>query len=331
MQQTVTPDSLFQVATGYMASKHLFVAAEIGLFEHIADSGSTLDELSARTGVPRRTLRMVADAMVALGFVERRGDLYLNGPVAATFLAGRTPADLRPMMRFWNRLSYPRWLSLEPAVRTDGATAGGYHVGFTPEDQRIFSEGVESVTAGAAQALASGYDFARHRRVIDIGGGTGSFLIFILTRHPHLEGTLFELPAVTGLARERIASSAMASQIDVLEGDFSKDAIPRGHDAAILANIIHGLSPEQNLTLLRAIRDTMQPAARLLIVDFWTDPTHTDPMFAALMAGEFLVNASNGDVYSRAEGESWLRQTGWRQVDHLPLVGPASVLVGEAV
>ena len=160
MQHNVTPDSIFQVSSGFMASKHLFVAVEIGLFEHIGDAGSTLGELSARTNVPRRTLRMVADAMVALGFIERRGDLYLNGPVAATFLSGRTPADLRPMMRFWDRLSYRRWMNLEAAVRTDGASAAGYHGGFTPEDQRIFSEGVESVTAGAAQALAAIYDFA---------------------------------------------------------------------------------------------------------------------------------------------------------------------------
>ncbi len=62
-----------------MGSKHLFVSAEIGLFEHIADAGSTLDDLSTRTKLPRRTLPMIADAMAALGFVERRGDLW---PVA---------------------------------------------------------------------------------------------------------------------------------------------------------------------------------------------------------------------------------------------------------
>jgi hypothetical protein len=101
-----------------MASKHLFVAAEIGLFEHIADAGSTLEDLSAATRVPRRTLRMIADAMVALGLLERRGDLYLNGPATATFLADRASADLRPMMRFLNRLSYRRWWNLESAVRS---------------------------------------------------------------------------------------------------------------------------------------------------------------------------------------------------------------------
>lgn len=314
-----------------MASKHLFVATEIGLFEYVSDSGSTLDDLSASSKVPRRTIRMIVDAMVALGLLERQGDLYLNSPATATFLSGRTPADLRPMMRFLNRLSYRRWLDLEAAVRTDGASVGGYHCGFTPEDQRVFSEGVEAATAGAAQALAARYDLTQHQKVIDIGGGTGSFLISILTRHSHLQGTLFELPTVTGLASQRIGSSAVASRIAVQEGDFLKDRLPPGHDAAIVANIIHGHSSEQNNTLFQAIRDAMEPGARVLIVDFWTDPTHTDPAFAALMSGEFLVGTGAGDIYSRLEGETWLRQTGWRVVDQLPLIGPSSLLVGEAV
>jgi hypothetical protein len=49
------------------------------------------------------------------------------------------------------------------------------------------------------------------------------------------------------------------------------------------------------------------------------------------MTGEFLVNTGCGDIYSRDEGEGWLRQTGWRSVNHLPLAGPSTVLVGEAV
>ena len=32
----VTPDSILRIATGFMASKHLFVAGAIGLFEKLA-------------------------------------------------------------------------------------------------------------------------------------------------------------------------------------------------------------------------------------------------------------------------------------------------------
>src|ERR671933_1287509 len=90
----VTPDSLFQIASGFMAAKHLFIANEVGLFEQLAGGPATLDDLAQRTGIARRRLRILADAMVALGLLERQDDQYRNGPVAATFLSGTTPADL---------------------------------------------------------------------------------------------------------------------------------------------------------------------------------------------------------------------------------------------
>ena len=66
-----------------------------------------------------------------------------------------------------------------------------------------------------------------------------------------------------------------------------------------------------------------------MIVDFWTDPTHTRAPFSALMAGEFLMTAGVGDVHSVEQSAEWLEQTGWRMVEHKPLAGPASLLVAE--
>jgi hypothetical protein len=53
-----TPEPILQVASGFLGAKHLFVAAEIGLFEKLAQGPMTLDELTQRTGIPRRTLRI---------------------------------------------------------------------------------------------------------------------------------------------------------------------------------------------------------------------------------------------------------------------------------
>src|SRR5262249_3139203 len=113
----VTPDPILQVASGFMAAKHLFVANEIRLFEQLAEGPATLDALAQRTGIPPRTLRILADAMVALGFVARQHDQYHNGPVVATFLGSRGPADLRPFLRHLNQNSYPMWTELEEVVR----------------------------------------------------------------------------------------------------------------------------------------------------------------------------------------------------------------------
>src|SRR4051794_24848017 len=173
------------------------------LFTGLAQGPATLDELAATCGIPRRTLGISADAMVSLGLLERDGERYRNSEAAAAFLAGQPGPDLRPMLRFWNRISYPGWLALEEAVR---AGAGRAKFGeFSTEEQQIFSAGVEAFSAATAVAVAANYDFSRHRRLLDIGGGTGSFLLAILRRHAALHGTLFELPGACEVARRRLA------------------------------------------------------------------------------------------------------------------------------
>ena len=108
-----TPDAIFRIATGFMASKHLFAAAGISLFEKLAGGAMTLDELATACGVPRRTVRISADAMLSLGLLEREGARYRNNGTAA-FLSGSGPGpDLRPMLRFWDRISYGLWAGLE--------------------------------------------------------------------------------------------------------------------------------------------------------------------------------------------------------------------------
>lgn len=112
----------------------------------------TLELLAQRIGIPYRRLRILVDAMVALGFVECQHCCYQNSAVAAAFLSGRSSPDLRPFLRFRNQISYPAWQQFETRLRIGQAT-------FEPADEeqiKIFSEGVEAITSGATQALEGG-------------------------------------------------------------------------------------------------------------------------------------------------------------------------------
>jgi len=79
------------------------------------------------------------------------------------------------------------------------------------------------------------------------------------------------------------------SPFNVVAGDFFTDSLPEGYDAVIIANIVHCFAVDRVVQLLRRVREHAPAGARILLVDFWTDPTHTQPVFAALMAGEFLL------------------------------------------
>jgi hypothetical protein len=326
-RDAVDPDRIFQLAQGFMASKHLFAASELGLFEALADSPTSIDGLAARTGLTRRAARISADAMVALGLLEREGDTYRNGQVAAAFLTGRGPADLRPFLKFWDKISYPQWCEFSEAL-AKGPSKEIFEL--DDELQEVASAGIEAILAGPAAALPKTFDFSRHQRLLDVGGGTGSWSIAVAQAYPHLEATVFELPTVADIARQRIAAAGLASRIGVVAGDAMADALPPGYDVFLVANLIHYWSPDENRALLRRVRSAADAGSSLLLADFWTDPTHTQPVQAALMAGEFAAHLRHGDVYSVEEVQGWLDETGWRFIQHAPLAGPQSLVVAEA-
>lgn len=321
---SVTPDAIFQLAQGFMASKMFFAAGEIDLFAQLADGPKSQADLAAGLKLPVRSVGVVANAMVALGMLTLDGGRYANTEVAQVFLTGRGP-DMRPLVRFWNRLSYPAWNGLVESVKKDGKKEEVFN--FSAEQQAIFSAGVEVASAGGAMALAASYDFSSRRRVLDIGGGTGSFLKIIHHAHPGVGLTLFELPAAAAYARSRF-SAEDAAAITIAEGDMLKDAVPGDYDVLLMAHLLHCCNVEENLGLLRRAHAAAPKGAQVLVVDFLLNETKTGPVPCTLMSGEFLTHTS-GISYSAAEVRAWGEQTGWRFVEHRPLAGPVSLVVLE--
>jgi len=326
---SVTPEPIMKIAMGFMAAKYLFAATEIGVFDVLARGPASLGELATSTGIPSRTLGIVAAAMVSLGLLEQDGSRYRNSETAEAFLAdipGRL--DLRPILRYFDEIVYPRWEKFAEAIRTDQGQP--QFSKFTTHQQQMFSAAVEVFSAPGAVALAGSYDFGRHHRLLDIAGGTGSFLIAMLQHHNALKGTLFELPGACAVARQRLANELERSRIDVVEGDVFKDPLPGGHDVVLIANVVHVFSAAHNIELMRKIRAHVMPGARLLLVDLWTDPSHSQPSAAALMSGQFLLTSGEGQVYSEQEADEWLAQTRWKKLERKTLAGPASCIIAEA-
>ena len=324
----VTPDRIFEIAQGFMASKHLFAASALGVFEALGEGPVDLVGLAARTGITVRTARISADAMVALGLMERHGERYANCPVAATFLSGTTPADLRPLLTFWDRLSYPAWDDLAGALGRGRPAREIFEIG--DELVPVMSAGIAAATASACHALPEAAGLPVGSRVLDVGGGTGSWSIALAAADPTLTATVLELADVARVAREHLRTTGYADRIDVHVGDILVDDLPRGFSAFLLANLLHYFTPETNRSILQRIRAAAEPGTRLLLADFWTDSTHTQPLPAALMAGEFAIHINDGDVYSAEEATAWLHDTGWRSLAHQPLAGAMSVIVAES-
>ena len=158
----------------------------------------------------------------------------------------------------------------------------------------------------AEQALAS-YDFSRHRRMLDIGGGEGAFAARIAAAEPALDVALFDLPAVAELARSR---GLAAERVTIHAGNFREDPLPPGYDLITLVRVLHDHDDAIAAALLAATRDCLPPRGRLLIVEPMSGTPGAERAGDAYF-GMYLAAMGSGRPRSPAEIQAILRKAGF--------------------
>ena len=309
------PARIIDLYCGYMISQTLFAAVEFGLFAAAGPEPVTPGELADRCGIPERSARARADLLADAGLLVRDGATFRTAPDAEAFLTGRGPVDLRPMARYWATVSYPAWGGATAAFRS--------RQGVRPVLDKAQTEAYEStvalVTAETAADLARAYDFGRHRRLLDVGGGYGTFARPILQAYEHLAVTLIDLPEVASTVAGQGVPRLTAVGADVFES-----ALPEGYDVMLVANLVHLLPPERIVELFRRLRAAATPGTALLLVDWWRTDRAPHPS-ARFGAGEFLI-ISGGDLYQVDEVTGWLAETGWSRTGLTALPPPSGVI-----
>jgi demethylspheroidene O-methyltransferase len=174
----------------------------------------------------------------------------------------------------------------------------------------------------AAEVLGA-YSLKRHRRLLDVGGGQGTFLIAAGRRWPHLELALFDLPAVAERARRRLDEAGLGSRATVTGGDFLADPLPQGADVVSLVRIIHDHDDAAAARILARAREALEPGGRLLLAEPMAGTRGAEPAGDAYF-GLYLFAMRSGRPRTFAELESMLLDAGFTGVralrTHVPLL-----------
>ena len=137
--------------------------------------------------------------------------------------------------------------------------------------------------------------------MIDVGGGSGIYTIAVLRAAPQMRATIFDRPLVTDIARRKLDEEGMTDRVTLVNGDFYVDALPGGHDFALLSAIIHQNDAEQNVELYRKVYDALLPGGEIVVRDFAMSEDHTAPADGTVFAINMLVNTPGGSTYSFEE------------------------------
>lgn len=309
------PNAVLGIARAFMESRVLLTAVELDLFTLLAGSARSAVEVANRLGSDLRATTVLLDALAAMELLEKTGDRYRASAEAGALLAEEGAGSVLPMARHAAHL-WTRWGQLTEIVR-HGLTEELAPAARSDEALRAFIGAMHVIGAPQAEVVIASIDLTGVRRVIDVGGASGTYAMAFLRREPRLRATVFDLPPVIELARERLGAEGLLDRVDLVAGDFYRDELPAGHDLAWLSAIIHQNSPEENRQLYARIHRALVPGGRVVIRDHVMSPTRTAPRGGALFAVNMLVATPGGGTYTLDEIRGDLESAGFTRVELL--------------
>jgi ubiquinone/menaquinone biosynthesis C-methylase UbiE len=317
------PTRIIDMASAYYDSCILFAASDLGIFGKLAELGEASSARVAEDlGLDARGTRLLLDACVALGLLGKEGQSYRNSEAAGVFLVPGCPGDLSGAIRY-NRDVLPAWAKLERMVRTGGPVERqDVHLGEDPERTRIFVLAMHARAKWIGPALIPFMDLSRKKRLLDIGGGSGTFSVLLAKAYPALTCTVFDLPEVVRIAQSLIESQGMKDRVKVLPANYHADDFPAGNDVVTILGVLHQESPESIQGILKRAYCALDPGGIIYVLDVMTEATHTAPKFSALFAVNMALTASAGWVFSDAELREWMAGAGFSEIEIRPLPAP---------
>jgi precorrin-6B methylase 2 len=313
MQAKYTADSILEAARGFMASRVLLSGAELDVFSLLARESMTAEQIASAKKADLRAMTILLDALSALGFLVKSQGRYQAEPSAGALLSAEAPDSILPMVlhmgavwRNWSQITDIVLAKAKAGMQKSGALADA--------NIKAFIGAMHVVASKMAPKVVAAIDPGPARNLIDVGGGSGSYTLAFLSAVPEMKATLFDLPQVIEMARERAQAAGLAQRVNLVPGDFYSDELPGGHDLALVSAIIHQNSPDQNKTLFSKIYRCLEADGRIVIRDHVMSPDRTRPLEGALFAVNMLAGTAGGNTYTFDEIEAGLAAAGFTRI-----------------
>ena len=285
-------------------------AAELDLWTALGGQSLTAAQVAEKLGCDLRATAMLLDAVAALGLLEKHDGRYSVAAELRGWLVEGSAETVLPMLqhmmsilRGWSQLAWVAKAGMpaprQPSIR--GPVA----------DRASFIAAMHAISGPMADDLVRRLGPPKFRRLLDVGGASGTWTLAFLRAVPQAAATIFDLPDAIEQARGRISGTEFAKRITLTAGDFYADPLPGGADFAWVSAICHQHSRRHNRELFAKVQKALVPGGRIALRDVVMEPCRTRPSKGALFAINMLVNTESGGTYTFEEYADDLRAAGF--------------------
>lgn len=296
-----------RLAGGFSSTQILYTAAKLRVADCLADGPRSVAEIARAVKAEPQSLHRFLRMMVVLELLVQEGEDSFGLSPLGEFMRADHPESIRGRIILIGEISYPTAQSTLHAVTT-GRPAFDHTFGAPifeylderPELGTLFHEQMSQAVSDRISGLVDSFDFSNFDSIVDIGGGNGEMLAGVLAVTPHARGVLFDLPSVIADAQAHLSGTDVADRIELVEGDFLRDPLPRGGDLYVMSNIVHDWEDGRALQILSSCRAVIEDGRQLLLVEELM-PTHVADAPATVASDFSMLLLTGGQERTESE------------------------------
>jgi cyclopropane fatty-acyl-phospholipid synthase-like methyltransferase len=193
-----------------------------------------------------------------------------------------------------------------------------------------FEMGMFNLATQIAPRIASRINLLGRVRLLDLGGGPGTYAINFCLQYQDLAAVVYDLPSTRPFAEKTIARFGLGDRIAFVAGDFMTGGVGGGYDVAWLSHILHGVGPDGCAVILEKAVSALDPGGLILVQEFILDDTMDSPLYPALFSLNMLLGTPDGKSYSLGELFAMLAAAGVVELRRLSIELPngAGIIAG---
>lgn len=301
-------DELMAVGHGYQRAMILFAALNLGVFRGLSAGACGASSLARRLGADPGKLSVLLDALAAQGLVGKKGETYRNARIARDLLLPG-PRSMESIL-LHHLDGWGEWGRLSATIRAGRTPRGGTK----GNRQENFIRGMEENARERAAAVAARIPLRRGDRVLDLGGGPGTYAVAWADACPDAEITIFDMPATLRITRKILREKGAAGRIRLAEGDFLADSLGGPFDFVWISQILHAYSASDCVKLLRKVRSALVPGGRVAVQEFLLAEGKTSPAGPVFFSVHMVAVTDRGRAYTAREIAAMMKEAGFRNI-----------------
>jgi hypothetical protein len=337
--------SLLQMAYGALSTQILYVAAQLGLAERLAQDGPiTANELAPKLGTDALILERVLRALVSMNVCDELDGSRFHLTSLGEYLRPNHPESVEARVLLNGQVLHRLWSELLETVRTgEGGTKRVLGMPFfeylvkDPQLGSLFDRTMAGEVRDRHCPAVDAYDFGQFRTVVDVGGGNGALMVEILRAYPQPTGIIFDMPRSAAVAQQTIDASGFGDRCRFAGGD-AFEAVPGGADAYVLSNFLIAWGDDQAVIPLRNCRMAIGGDGKVLLIE-WVMPVGSEPReafrFWDVTRVDLMLFAQGGSGGGRVRTRSGFRDllsaAGFEMTAITPTRGSVSVIEAKPV